>query len=201
MKINTNLPQVSAYLAWLTGLFHGCKLPINEAGLRSSFEKKDIAAMVLEISKYFGIKNNLRLGMVSSGGPQAPAWTEVPESAHGISPLLFSSLHLTVCVRKTFVVSETFEGVAYCLAHELAHIAMGGVYPMFLKNERAVDLLAMLLGFSEIIARVAQSDGIPKAIVHDGMLDVCVSQRGYLSPAERMFAREVLANMRNLRPF
>ncbi len=201
MKITTNLPQVSAYLAWLTGLFHGCKLPINEAGLRSSFERKDIAAMVLEISKYFGIRNELRLGMVNSGGPQAPAWTTVPEGAHTISPLLFSSLHLTVCVRKTFVASESFEAVAYCLAHELAHIAMGGVYPMFLRNDRAVDLLAMLLGFSEIIARVAQADGRPRAMVHDGMLDICVSQHGYLSPAERMFAREVIANMRNIRTF
>jgi len=52
-------------------------------------------------------------------------------------------------VRRAFLENSSFESVVFAIAHELAHIVLDATGNELFKNERAVDITAMVLGFAE----------------------------------------------------
>ena len=62
----------------------------------------------------------------------------------------FEKLKIMLLIFKR-TTEQPFETFAYCIAHELSHIVLSSIRHPLRDNEVAVDLTAMILGFSDIV--------------------------------------------------
>jgi hypothetical protein len=84
------------------------------------------------------------------GGPdRAPAWIERPDPFPRNGTPEFKRAIVTVFLRKSFLLKYKFEHVVMAIAHELSHIVLFRISHPLEEVEVAVDLTAMLLGYSE----------------------------------------------------
>lgn len=197
----TNLAEVGAYIAQLAPAVGGCKKAVDESALRFHHSRSEFADMLSEIKMRMSVPAKLRLGLVKSGGPaDAAAWIALPQPFPLLSTQEFRGSTFTIHVRKSALASTSFEGACYVFSHELSHLIIEGICHPLRKNERAVDLLAMILGFAEISGRVAEMDSLVGTQYHgvmSGISDLLPHHRhGYLTPAERAFARDMIVRMR-----
>jgi hypothetical protein len=99
-----------------------------------------------------GMKLDLRVrvALVNHGGPdRTPAWVERPDPFPRNGTPEFKRAVVTVFLRKSFLLKYKFEHVVMAIAHELSHIVLFRIRHPLEEVEVAVDLTAMLLGYSE----------------------------------------------------
>jgi hypothetical protein len=85
-------------------------------------------------------------------------WIEIPENMPYYGTEAFKKVTLRMFLRKSFLATSTYEKAAIAIAHELSHVVLESIRHPLRKEEKAVDLTAMLLGFSwlyEIGSRTA----------------------------------------------
>jgi hypothetical protein len=63
----------------------------------------------------------------------------------------FKRTQATIYIRKDFLNQMPCEIVVFAIEHEMAHVVLNATGNLLRDNEKAVDLSAMLLGFSEIV--------------------------------------------------
>src|SRR5205085_1445737 len=104
--------------------------------------------MVQLIKKTLNIDVKLRIGWVKTGGPRdAPAWVKLPSNMPLYGSKAFREMTLTMFLRKEFLQHSAYDEVAIGIAHELSHIILDSISHPLRREEKAVDLTAMLLGF------------------------------------------------------
>ena len=99
----------------------------------------------------------LLTGASGSGGPkgfeQTPAWVSLPENMPFYGTPESKKLTLRMFIRKSFLAQSSYAQAAIAIAHELSHVVLDSIRHPLRREEKAVDLTAMLLGFSELYRR------------------------------------------------
>jgi hypothetical protein len=101
----------------------------------------------------------------------------------------FKELRLDMYLRKSFLDQSAYDQIAIAIAHELSHIVLESIRHPLRRCEKAVDLTAMLLGFSGLYASGAHKE----QQVYD---TITIHGLGYLSIEEVMLAYELLTGSR-----
>src|SRR5258706_14823945 len=142
--------KIKAYLALLHGSLGGSRAPVSPIKLRELYDRQNYAGMVKLIRDGMGLDLRVRVALVNHGGPdRAPAWIERPDPFPRNGTPAFKRAIVTVFLRKAFLLKYKFEHVVMAIAHELSHVVLFRIGHPLEKIEEAVDLTAMLLGFSE----------------------------------------------------
>jgi hypothetical protein len=87
----------------------------------------------------------------TDGPPQvqnALAWVSIPEKMPYYVTPAFKELTLHISILKSFRDRSAHDEFAIAVAHELSHVVLESIQHPLRKEEKAVDLTAMLLGFS-----------------------------------------------------
>ena len=164
--------------------------PINARQLALLHSQRDYEGMVRQIRAAMNVQARLRIGWVNKGGPQnmqnAPAWVRLPERMPYYGTPEFKNTTIEIYVRKPFVDENSYAKVAIAIAHELSHVVLESIGHPLRKEEKAVDLTAMLLGFSQlyVVAAHTQRPITSETTKHESL--------GYLSATEIKIANRTM---------
>jgi hypothetical protein len=165
--------------------------PVSTRDLKRLHRRRDYEGMVRLIRRGMNLDVRLTIGWVNSGGPKgfekAPAWVERPANMPRYGTPAFKDTTVTIFIRKGFLESSTYAQTAIAIAHELSHVVLDSIQHPLRKNEKAVDLTAMLLGFS----RLYYSASYTLQSV-DFLNNPTWRQLGYLTPFELRTASRIL---------
>jgi uncharacterized protein YecT (DUF1311 family) len=160
--------------------------PISGWGLKSLHEARDYEGMVRLVRKTMNVEVKLKVGWVNSGGNEnAPAWIKLPSEMPIYGSRQFREMTLEVFFRKSFLEQSTYDQVASAVAHELSHVVLESIRHPLRKCEKAVDLTAMLLGFSRLYETACHTEERVGNSIRSFHL-------GYLSEHELQIANELL---------
>ena len=152
----------------------GVRQKVYSNRLRMFYARREYAKLVGAVKTEMGLDMRLTLAKVRSGGPEKSAtwaaWIEMPTSMPPYGSHAFKKLHLTVYLRNEFIKSAPFECVVFTIAHEMAHVVLDSIGHPLCRDERAVDITAMILGFAEFNeSMVYQEKSIEAAYVWGAM--------------------------------
>jgi hypothetical protein len=181
--------DVKAYLNQLRqALPYVPPIPIQQ--IKALHRKKDFGAIVRLIRSTMNVNVRLTLHWTdrpaSNGHKQAPAWITVPENMPYYGTPAFRELKLDVSILKSFAANSTYQEFAITVAHELSHVVLDSIKHPLRREEKAVDLTAMLLGFSYLYRTAAHS--VKRVDSHT----IRTTKLGYLSPDELEAASRIL---------
>lgn len=138
-----------------------CVSPIPTRKLKVLHRLRDYEGMVRLIRSAMNLDVRLLVGWVNSGGPKeiakAPAWVEMPANMPFYGSSEYKTLSIRMFLRKEFLETNSYDKVAIAIAHELSHIVLDSIHHPLRKEEKAVDLTAMLLGFSRLYMNAAHT--------------------------------------------
>lgn len=90
----------------------------------------------------------------TSDGPEGkPAWVTMPRDMPYYGTPEFSCVEVRVYIVKSFAMKEPYTRFAAAVAHELSHVVLRAIDHPLKEDEKAVDLTAMILGFSDVYRR------------------------------------------------
>lgn len=162
--------------------------PVPTRDLKRLHRKEDYEGMVRLIRNVMNLDVRLRIGWVNSGGPEeAPAWVSVPPEMPRYGSKEFKDATILLFIRKSFLERSTYAQATIVIAHELSHIVLDSIQHPLRENEKAVDLTAMLLGFSALYHRAAYS--MERV---DFFNNPTWRRLGYLTPIELVTASRIL---------
>lgn len=141
---------IKSHIDQLHSTFGRPRSPICTKKLFEMYEKKDYFAMVRHIQDVLHLDLNVRLLLVNSGGPDAPAWVVAPFDMSLYGTRSFRETRVSIYIRKSFLNEVRFDNLVMAISHELCHIVLYSVKHPLQYSEEAVDLVSMLLGFREI---------------------------------------------------
>lgn len=118
--------------------------------------------------------------------PNAPAWITMPAKMPYYGTDAFKELKLEIFIMKPFANTAPFDQFAMAIAHELSHIVLDSIEHPLRREEKAVDLTAMILGFSYLYRKAAHT------LTQVGYNQYQRNQLGYLSQAELDTACSIL---------
>jgi hypothetical protein len=98
----------------------------------------------------------------------------------------FKNQKLDIFILKTYAATSTYREFAITIAHELSHVVLESIQHPLRTEEKAVDLTAMLLGFSYFYRTTAH------AALFAGLNRVGKSHLGYLNERELDAACRIL---------
>lgn len=105
--------------------------------------------LIASIKRSMGIELRVILGKVKSGGPErSAAWINL-EGMPPYGTLAFKRHTVNLFIRKDYLDSATLDQLVRIVAHEFAHVVLDATGSPFKRDERAVEVTAMLLGFAE----------------------------------------------------
>jgi hypothetical protein len=158
--------------------------PISVRKLKALHGTRDYEGMVRLIRSAMNLEVRLLVGWISSGESKemthVPAWVEMPVNMPYYGTAEFKKLSIKVFIRKDFL-ENRYDKVAIAIAHELSHIVLDSIHHPLRREEKAVDLTAMLLGFSRLYMIAAHT---------------AQSKLGYLTLSELKVASRILVPMR-----
>lgn len=140
---------IESHINQLVASFGAVKVPVGDDKLRAMFDARDYHGMVGHIQGKLLLDLKLQLGLVNSGGPDAPAWIVPPKVMPMFGTQAFKQLTVVMYLRKSFLEKSSFEVTVMAIAHELSHIVLHSTQHSLRYTEEAVDLTAMLLGFRD----------------------------------------------------
>lgn len=97
----------------------------------------------------------------------------------------YREISLKLYFRKSLLERHTFDQVAIVIAHELSHVVLDSIRHPLRREEKAVDLTAMLLGFRRLYMSGAHREARSGNIVRTQTF-------GYLSHEEVRYADDIL---------
>ena len=160
--------------------------PIPVEALYSLHIAQDYEGMVQLIKNTMNIDVCLRVGGVNSGGRDAPAWIELPPNMPFYGSSAFREMTITMFIRRSFLEQSTYDQAAIVVAHELSHIVLDSIGHPLRREEKAVDLTAMLLGFCALYASGCYRE-------ETSQNGTSIRTLGYLSQEEVELANQILA--------
>jgi hypothetical protein len=146
-------------VTWVAPMVHnlaqslgGVRPVIDAEALRALYATQQYTKLVGTMRPLMEVAGvRLRVGYVNSGRDSSPAWMEIPVRMPVYGSPGFFSHQFTMYLQKSFLSKESFEIVVFAIAHELAHILLEARYHPLRKDERAVDLVAMMMGFRSLL--------------------------------------------------
>jgi hypothetical protein len=118
----------------------------------------------------------------------AQGWSSVGFKIDGmIAGEAFTTIKLFI--RKSFLWENDYDTIAVVIAHELSHVVLNSIHHPLRTEEKAVDLTAMLLGFSKLYLTGSDKTHSPYTTKRIKV--------GYLSRDELRAASRILVPARN----
>jgi hypothetical protein len=186
--------EIKGYLAQLREVLPVVP-PVPTAALKSLHKAKDYEGLVRLIRQSMNVEVRLVVARVNSGGHknedggEAPAWIEMPGKMPGYGTTAFRELKLTIYIRKSFLAESTYDQAAIAIAHELSHVVLDSLAHPLYRNEKAVDLTAMILGFRQLYKTACYKEWRSS----NGIM---WRKLGYLSRTEVEYANNLLSDRR-----
>jgi hypothetical protein len=163
-----------------------CVSPVPVRALKSLHKARDYTGMVRLVRRAMNVEIKLRVGLVNSG---TAAWIKMPPQMPFFGSEGFRELMITIYFRRSFLEESTYGQVAIAIAHELAHVVLESIRHPLCKCEKAVDLTAMILGFSHLYESHARTE-------RRRGNEIKLSDLGYLSAPELKTAYRLLTPTR-----
>jgi hypothetical protein len=164
------------------------------------------------------IKNSmqleLRVGLRIVDAPDAapPMWIETPQQMPAYGTAEFKRMRVVVNVRREVLETKPFVCVVAGFAHELSHVVLFSIGHRLQRQEKAVDLTAMILGYQSFIAdaEVTKTEGrilsvllmillLPFGVLFWRGTSRKTWRLGYLTRGETTFAPQYLARAKGPR--
>jgi hypothetical protein len=169
--------------------------PIPAQKLKILHQSRDYEGMVRLIKRTMNLEVHLLVGWVNSGGPSefdnAPAWVQRPDPMPRYGTATFRDITIKMFLRRSFLAESNYAQIAIAIAHELSHVVLDSIQHPLRKEEKAVDLTAMLLGFSRLYQSASFTETRP------GFGDVITQTKlGYLTARELRAASQILIPFR-----
>jgi hypothetical protein len=169
--------------------------PISTGRLKALHAAQDYKGMVQLMKQVMNIEGvTFVVYWVPEGAAQqshmkdAPAWVELP-SLPARLPFYgtkeFNESSLKMYFRKSFLADHTYDQVAILIAHELSHVILDSIWHPLHREEKAVDLTAMLLGFRLLYVSGAHKEYRTRNSTKTEII-------GYLSSAEVRIANRLI---------
>ena len=132
--------------------------PVTTRAIKALHKNRDFGGIVQLIRKTMNVGVSLTLHWTSKSSiPNARAWIEIPEKMPYYGTPEFKEMKLDVFVLKSFRDTSSYEEFAMAVAHELSHVVLESIHHPLRHEEKAVDLTAMLLGFSYVYRNAAHT--------------------------------------------
>ena len=163
--------------------------PVRVQAIKRLHDRRDFGGIVRLIRETMNVGANLTLHW-TSGPPPAQTSARV---GFNIPPLMpyygtseFKALKMDMFILKSFRDKSTWDEFAIVVAHELSHVILNSIAHQLRDEEKAVDLTAMLLGFSYLYRCAAHTTR------RTGLSTYQKSHLGYLSEREINTASKAL---------
>ncbi len=140
---------VASHIQQLRTSLGTLRMSIPEEVLIAQYKQRNYVDMVRTIREMMNLDMKVTLGIVSSGGPNAPAWILLPSPMPAFGTSDFRRTSVTLFLRKNFLDTGGFEEIVCAIAHEFSHVVLNAVNHPLREHEEAVDLTAMMLGFRD----------------------------------------------------
>jgi hypothetical protein len=192
------------YLDELQAAF-GASPPIDPRVLKGLYERQDYGAMLGWIKNSMRLDLSVGLRIVEGPDGDPPMWIEMPNPMPRYASAEFRRTRVIVNARR-YVLHRSFGFAVAGFSHELSHVALAATGHRLQHDEKAVDLVAMLLGYQAFVgsAEVTRSEGVfgsllaaalaaPLGVVYWRSPTRRTLRLGYLTREEAAAAREHLA--------
>jgi hypothetical protein len=168
--------------------------PVSVEKIKALHEKGDFGAVVKHIRSTMNVGVNLTLhwtcGPPPKGLEEAKAWIRLPENMPYYGTAAFKEMKLDIFVLKSTRDASTYDEFAITIAHELSHVVLESIQHPLRTEEKAVDLTAMILGFSYLYRTAAHTS------CRVGYDQVQYKQNVYLTERETNAAAKILIPFR-----
>jgi hypothetical protein len=128
--------------------------PVPVQKIKALREKSDYDSVVKLIRSTMNVGANLTVhwtsGLPPREIPNANAWISLPETMPYYGTPAFKEQTLDIFILKSYRDASTYDEFARTVSHELSHVVLESIHHPLRREEKAVDLTAMLLGFSYI---------------------------------------------------
>lgn len=142
--------MIESYIRQLVPSLGGVRETERPEKLRKLYQERDFVGMVRHIRAQMGLNMKVRVGFVNSGGPaNSSAWIVRPGQMPFFGTPDFQRMEVTIYLRKSFLADAPFEAIVLAIAHEFTHVVLDAIGHALNRQEAAVDLAAMLLGFRD----------------------------------------------------
>lgn len=179
--------QIESWIQALRTSFGPVRVPIDGEVLQELYNKGDYGRMLYQVQSALHLDMRARLGLVNSGGPDVPAWVVGSVNMPLFGTPAFRSTEVTVYLRKSFVEQARFEEIVLAMAHEMCHVVLNATRHSLRRQEEAVDLTAMLLGFRDFYVtgcRTVTEKKLSRTESLAGWKGYVTSSHGYLTYEE-----------------
>jgi hypothetical protein len=168
-----------------------CVPPIPVEKIKALHARGDLTGIVKLIRSAMNVNVRLVLHWTSEKPPKeipnAPAWIRMPKRMPYYGTEAFKRVTVDIFIRKEFARKIRYDQFAMAVAHEFSHVVLNSIDHPLREDEKAVDLTAMLLGFSYLYGTGAHTvTPVDRNILWHERL-------GYLSEREIDAACQILA--------
>lgn len=164
--------------------------PVDVTALKHLYESRDHKGIVQFVKRFMNIEAvTFQVFWVPDGAASdkadAAAWVVLPSELPAFGSKEFQDTTINMYFRKSFF-QQSYDRAAMVVAHELSHVVLESIRHPLRRCEKAVDLTAMLLGFSRIWELAAHKEEQIGNTIKTSTL-------GYLTPEEISYAARLLA--------
>lgn len=135
--------------------------PVSVKKIKALHDKGDLGGVVKLIRRTMNVNVRLTVHWTNAEPPSglgdAPAWIRRPQKMPYYGTRAFNEVTADLFIRKEFANTRPYDQFALMVAHELSHIVLDSIEHPLRLEEKAVDLTAMLLGFSYLYRRASRS--------------------------------------------
>lgn len=130
-------------------------IPVQE--IKALHRKRDLGGIVKLVRKTMNVNVRLTLHWTDQVHGNAPAWILLPKKMPYYGTPEFAKIGIDMFIRKSFAEARPYNEFAMAVAHEFSHVILDSIHHPLRREEKAVDLTAMLLGFSYLYRRGAHT--------------------------------------------
>lgn len=160
--------------------------PIRVQEIKRMHRKRDLGGIVKLIRNTMNVNVRLTLHWTDQVRGNAPAWVLLPEKMPYYGTAEFAKIRIDMFIRKSFAEARPYSEFAMAVAHEFSHIVLDSIHHPLRREEKAVDLTAMILGFSYLYRQRAHT------VSRVGLNRFAKRTLGYLSERELDAACRIL---------
>ena len=148
--------DVKAYIGQLRqALPYVPPIPVQE--IKAMHRKRDLGGIVKLIRNTMNVNVRLTLHWTDQVRGDALAWVSLPEKMPYYGTPEFAKIRIDMFIRRSFAEARPYNEFAMAVAHEFSHIVLDSIHHPLRREEKAVDLTAMILGFSYLYRRGAHT--------------------------------------------
>jgi hypothetical protein len=124
--------------------------PFLDRQLKALHRKREFGGIVRLVRSMMNVDARITLHWTNSpsSNRQAPAWIRLPSDMPEYGTQAFKDLKLDMFILKSFADQSRCHEFLVVVAHEFSHVVLESIGHPLRTEEKAVDLTAMLLGFS-----------------------------------------------------